>query len=96
MRKFTLLISLATGLGFSGMALAGDPQGQASGHGCSNLNIPFPHEADNPGKMFKAFKNDPGGPFEGLNPKQIAVLAGNITTDKVVEIIKLHCDNSPS
>lgn len=84
-------------MGFSGTAMAnehepGVPQGLAAGQGCQSVN----YEGDTPGKLFKAAKNDIGGAFEGLNPKQAAEAAGNVPSGKVSEIIQLFCDNSPS
>ncbi|WP_176251146.1 hypothetical protein [Sulfitobacter sp. HGT1] len=90
--KKIFAMTIAVVLGFSGMAFAGEPQGQASGKGC-NGTIAGPQ--DNPGKLFQALKELPGF-TEGLNPKQIAEAAGDIPSDKVSEIIQTFCDNSPS
>ncbi|PUB11100.1 hypothetical protein [Yoonia sediminilitoris] len=92
--KKILVTTFATVIGLSGMALAGEPQGQASGQGCFNTTA---GDQDNPGKLFQAFKNGEGpAAFEGLNPKEIAELAIDIPSGKVSDIIKLVCDNTPS
>ena len=92
--KKIFAMTIAAVLGFSGMAFAGEPQGQASGHGCTNTTA---GDRDNPGKLFQAFKNGEGpAAFEGLNPKEIAELAVDVPSGKVSDIIKLVCDNSPS
>lgn len=91
MRKLALLVFAAATVGFAGMASAGEPQGQASGHGCTPAFL-FP-EQKNPGHLFQALKAA-GGPTQGLNPKQIAELVPEV--DKVSEYIQSRCDNSPS
>ena len=92
--KKIFALTIAAVLGFSGMAFAGEPQGQASGHGCTNTTA---GDQDNPGKLFQAFKKGEGpAAFEGLNPKEIAELAVDVPSGKVSDMIKLVCDNSPS
>ena len=89
MRKLALLVFAAATVGFAAMASAGEPQGQAYGHGCTPFSVP---EQKNPGHLFQALKAN--GITQGLNPKQIAELVPGV--DKVSEFIQSRCDNSPS